>query len=66
MDTLALPLYCPLCGRSVTVRYESYQPGSKADLVVWVCPHCSVENSLKFPGKLVAVTKGHGESSVVH
>jgi transposase-like protein len=63
---LALPLYCPVCGRSATVKYEPFTSGRKADLVVWTCPHCSRANSLKFPGKLLAVTKGHGDSSVVH
>ena len=54
-DPVTLPLYCPLCGRAVTLRFSQWTPEVPWHAQTWKCPHCHTQNKAELPGKLVWV-----------
>jgi hypothetical protein len=53
---IALPLHCPHCGESVTLRVVEWGVHPPAHLS-YTCLHCQRVNRLQIPGRIARVTK---------
>jgi hypothetical protein len=64
-DLITLPIHCAHCAGPVTLQYESSRRNIP-EPAIWVCPFCSRENSLSFPGRFLWVAKRHDDPDPVN